>query len=440
MKAVVLPLVVAAAVGLRLLLWRRRRAGRGAPPPPARREPRAARMPRAGRLLGAAGLVAARDMRERVRGRVFRVGTVLILVVVAAAIVVPVVRHGPTRPQRVAVVGADAPPLRTAISAAASTTRVSTRVTGEPSVAAAERDLRAGRVDVAVVEGQELLVNAPVSSSDTSTTARFVRALATVLGIQRAYAAAGLSAAQAAELSRTRPVRVQSLKPAAKTTVQATSAIGVVLVFIMLTQYLTWILLGVMEEKSSRVVEVILAAVRPIDLLSGKVLGIGSVALGQAGVIVAFALVLASAVGSDLVHGTAPLELAAALLWLVLGYAFYAWVYAAAGSTIERQDQVQTLALPLSLPLIFGYITALTSLGSTSPSALVRVLAYLPPTAPFAMPVLVGSGHVAPWQFALSVAVAVVCTVAMARLAAGVYRRSILRTGGRVRLREVMAR
>ena len=68
-----------------------------------------------------------------------------------------------------------------------------------------------------------------------------------------------------------------------------------ILIFVMLTQYNTWILIGVMEEKSSRVIEVLLAAVRPIQLLTGKVLGIGLVAFAQASLIVAFALVLAKA-------------------------------------------------------------------------------------------------------------------------------------------------
>ena len=150
--------------------------------------------------------------------------------------------------------------------------------------------------------------------------------------------------------------------------------IGLILMFLMLTQYNTWILMGVMEEKSSRVVEVLLAAVRPIQLLSGKVLGIGLVAFGQAALIVAFALVLGAAVGSDLLHGTAPLVVASTLVWLVLGYAFYCWVYAAAGSMAERQDQVQSLALPLSLPIVFGYIIAITAASSGDASPLVKVL------------------------------------------------------------------
>ena len=190
----------------------------------------------------------------------------------------------------------------------------------------------------------------------------------------------------------------------------------------------------------SEVVEVLLAAVRPVKLLAGKVLGIGLVAFAQAGLIVAFALVLASSVGSDLLKGTAPLVLASTLLWLVLGYTFYCWVYAAAGSMASRQDQVQSLAFPLSLPIIFGYVTALTAASTSNASILIKVLAYLPPTAPFAMPVLVGLGAVTWWEFAASAALSLVCTVGVARLAAGVYRRAILRTGRRVQVREIVSR
>ena len=196
--------------------------------------------------------------------------------------------------------------------------------------------------------------------------------------------------------------------------------------------------MGVMEEKASRVVEVLLATVRPTQLLAGKVIGIGAVALAQAVALVAFALVLAKAVGSSLVHGAAPLVVAATLVWLILGYAFYSWVYAAAGSLAERQDQVQSLALPLSAPLIFGYIVSLTGVSSGNASLLVKVLAYLPPTAPFAMPTLVGFGEATWWQFMLSVVVSLVCTVVVALVAARVYRTAVLQTGGRVRLRELV--
>ena len=197
--------------------------------------------------------------------------------------------------------------------------------------------------------------------------------------------------------------------------------------------------MGVMEEKASRVIEVLLATVQPGPLLAGKLVGIGAVALLQALSLVVFALVLAEGVGANLVHGAAPLVVAATLLWLVLGYAFYSWVYAAAGSLAERQDQVQNLALPLSAPLIVGYIVSLIGVTSGSASLLVKVLAYLPPTAPFAMPTLVGFGEATWWQFLLSVVVSVLCTVLVARVAARVYRTAVLRTGKRVRLRELVS-
>lgn len=177
----------------------------------------------------------------------------------------------------------------------------------------------------------------------------------------------------------------------------------------------------------------------PLQLLGGKVLGIGLVAMVQASGLLAFALVLAKLVGSDLLKGTAPAMLAAALLWLVVGYAFYCWVYAAAGSLAERQDQIQTLALPLSIPMILGYVMALTAAASGHASAFFQVLAYLPPTAPFAMPTLIGLGAASWWQFAASVAISLATTVVVARLAAVIYRRAVLRTGRRVRVREIFA-
>jgi len=113
---------------------------------------------------------------------------------------------------------------------------------------------------------------------------------------------------------------------------------------------------------------------------------------------------------------------------------------AAAGATADRQEQAQSLLLPLGLPVIFGYLMATAAISSGSLSVFFHVLAYLPPTAPFAMPVLVSLGAASWWQFALSAALSVACTVGVARGAMAVYRASILRTGPRVPLRELLTR
>jgi ABC-2 type transport system permease protein len=388
-------------------------------------------------VLGSVGLVAAREIRERVRGRIFKVGTLFILLGVGAAIVIPKIHSGGTTPpQKVGVVGATSPALTQVVTYAGKQCGTPVQIVAEPSVAAAERALQAGTIHAALVDdAQKILVDEDVGPKASSTTATCVQALAADLGVLRAYEAAGLSDTQIAQVAHARPVPVENLQgKASKGAAQTTSVIGIILLFVMLTQYNTWILMGVMQEKASRVVEVLLAALRPIQLLGGKVLGIGMVAMGQAALIVGFALVVGAAVGSDLLHGTAPLVLLAELLWLVLGYAFYCWVYAAAGSMAERQDQVQTLVLPLTLPMLLGYVLAITTASTGNPSLFFKVLAYLPPTAPFAMPVLVGLGDVAWWGFVTAVLLSVAGTVAMAWGAAGIYRRAVLRSGQRVRL------
>lgn len=390
-------------------------------------------------LLGDTGLVALREIRERVRGRTFRVVTAILFLGVAAAVVIPAIHTGgSSNATAVGVVGGT-PALEEEIRALASTTHLSIRLVDEPSDAAARAALTSGELSL-VVQTSGLLVKTPVTASDTSKSAQFVRTLALRLGVEDAFRSAGLTPAQAATVAHAQALPVRSLQPSkVRTTAEATSLIGVILIFIILTQYLTWTLMGVMEEKANRVVEVLLATVRPMQMLTGKLLGIGTVALVQAASLVALALILAEAVGSSILHGAAPQVLASTFVWLVLGYALYSWLYAAAGSTAERQDQVQALALPLSAPLILGYVVSLTATAGGTPSLLVKVLAYVPFTSPFAMPVLVGLGAVAWWQFLVSVMLSVLTTFVVARIATQIYRRAVLRTGGRVRLRELVS-
>jgi ABC-2 type transport system permease protein len=434
MKFALIALAVVVVATLRISRRRRRR----------RTGARAARSV-SSRLSSDVGLIMAREVRERFRGRVFKVTTLFILIVVTAAIVIPVLHNGKAKPQEVGIVGTLSSPLRATVTSSAKSADVTVHFVPESSVKKAKSDLHSGRINVAIVDGGELLVTSPLSSADNSSGAQLVRSVAENLGVAKAFQAAQLSPAQSETLKGAKALPIASVEvgkknPGGGNTNEATSLIGIILIFVMLNQYNTWILMGVMEEKSSRVIEVLLSAVRPIQLLTGKVLGIGLVALAQASLIVAFALVLSKAVGSTLLHGSAPLVVVSTLVWLVLGYAFYCWVYAAAGSMVERQDQVQSLVLPLSLPMIFGYIMALTGASSGSPGALLKVLAYLPPTAPFAMPVLVGFRAVTWWEFLGSATISVVCTIGIARVATTVYRRAILRTGGRVQLRAVFMR
>jgi ABC-2 type transport system permease protein len=442
MVADVVPILLTVLVVL-FVVYRRTRTGTGNRPgvvnPPA--GPRVP-VPHLLPLPGDIGLVAARELRERARGRAFRVGTLLVLVIVGAAIIIPALLGGGQRTERVGVTGNVSAPVRTAVTAdgaAVSGGGVSVTLVTEPSAQAAAADLRAGRIDLAVT-GTTVATDKAVAAADTSATAQLARAAARTVGTAGAMTAAGLSPAQAAALARARPATLTSLAPAGPGTTQRnTSFVGLLLVFFMLTQYNAWTLTGVLEEKSSRVVEVLLAAVTPARLLAGKVLGIGLAALVQAAVTVGVAAGLARAVHSDVLAGLSPLAVTAAVTWLLLGYAFYSWVYAAAGSTVDRQEQAQSLLLPLALPVIAGYLVATSAVSSGNPSLLLHVLAYLPPTAPFAMPALVSLGAATWWQFALSAALSLACTAGTARVAIAIYTASILRSGGRPGLGRLLA-
>ncbi|HTT86435.1 MAG TPA: ABC transporter permease [Acidimicrobiales bacterium] len=450
MKALYVVLLGAAVLVVRFTIRRRRRRRQAehadADAMDDTRPTRPGRAPRARwdtveRSLGDVGLVAGREIRERVRGRIFRVGTVVILVVVAACIVIPAL-HKSSGPmlQRIGIVGGLSPAARHLVETAGKVNQDTVRFVPERSLMTAKVDLRSGRVDAVISASGEILLDQPVDSGKSSADPGLVEDVAEYLGVLEAYQRAALTPGQAMVISHAKPVAVRSLVRGPGGTTKITSVVGLVLLFFMLTQYCTWILIGVMQEKASRVVEVLLAMVRPLQLLGGKVVGIGLVALGQAALVVGFALAVGAAVGSDLLHGAAPVALLAELLWLVLGYAFYCWVYAAAGSTAERQDQVQTLALPLSLPILFAYVYSITVASTGSPNLFFEVLAYFPPTAPFCMSVLVGLGQVSWWQFVISVLIDIAATGAMALFAARIYRRAVLRTGSRVRLLELLGR
>lgn len=98
------------------------------------------------------------------------------------------------------------------------------------------------------------------------------------------------------------------------------------------------------------------------------------------------------------------------------------------------------MALPLSIPILVAYVFSITVASTGRPDLLFKVLAYLPPTAPFCMTVLVGLHQAKWWEFAASALISVAATVGMAIFAARIYRRAVLRTGGRVKIRELVAR
>jgi ABC-2 type transport system permease protein len=378
-------------------------------------------------------LVAGRELRQGARARSFRVVTVLLVLAVAAAVVIPAALRHRQSTQKVGIVGGSEPAATDTVRTAARIAGVGVQVVRLPDLGAATAQLRTGTLAAVLVAGREVLVEQTPAQGTTASGASLAGALALVGGLAR------FSPTTAGALSHGVGLPVRGLKPAlTDLSVRLTGLAMAIAIYIIILTYGSRIAVGVSEEKSSRVVEVLLAAVRPSQLLCGKVLGLGILALGQALAIVVTFVALGALVGSSLVHTASLAVVAVGSLWIVVGYAFYCTAYAAAGSLVGKPSDAYNASLPVQLPLIASYVLAFTVLYGSSVGGFYWFLAFFPPTAPISMTILVAIGVARPWQVALSALLCVAATVGMAWIAGSIYGRAILHSGARLKLRQVL--
>ena len=221
------------------------------------------------------------------------------------------------------------------------------------------------------------------------------------------------------------------------------ATILVVLVFLTSVTYGMWVATSVAEEKGSRVMEVMLNAATPGELLGGKVLGVGAAGLTQYAAIAvpAVATLLLQAPLARLLLGDGgaddrPLAgltggiLLAFGVFFLLGFALSALLYAAAGSLVSRQEDVQQVALPMLLLSFGGYIGA--AIATNAPDAAwVAPLSLVPFFSPYLMLVRLMVGHVSAGEVALAVVLLVAAIAAALWLAIRVYRAGVLLYGQR---------
>ena len=224
----------------------------------------------------------------------------------------------------------------------------------------------------------------------------------------------------------------------------------VVLIFITLVIYGMWVAAGVVAEKASRVMELMISAASARQLVVGKVAGIGLAGLTQAVAILAPAL-LAIAVEDPLARalfgpgpsvapslaGLSPGLIAAFLAYFTLGFVLYALIYASAGSLVSRAEDLQMLALPLSLIAIVGYVQAVMALTGGS-AGFIRVASYVPFWSPFVMLTRLTIGRVEPWEVVLSFALLVLAIAVTFVVAVRIYAAGVLLYGQRPGLRAIV--
>lgn len=387
---------------------------------------------RASRPLQLTWLVASREIRLRARTRVFVITTVILLIAVALAVALPAILSGKNKADKIGVVGGISATTSGIVTEAGRLAGGHAVAVAEPTLAAAEAALRGGKLSAVLVPNTEIVVKQVPLGGVTGT----VSSLAQLAGLSKLIETVP-GAANAVTHGVTLPVRGLETSSASLSS-RLTGLFTVIIVWILISVYGSQIALGIGEEKSSRVVEVLLSTVRPVQLLIGKVLGIGLLALVQAaGMLVVF-VVAGFASGSSLVHGATLSIVLTGGVFVVLGYAFYCTAFAAAGSLVSRQSDVNSTILPVQLPLILAYALSYTVIYANGANTFYHVLGFLPPTAPIAMPVLYAAGFVPVWQVVVAAILTAVGTVWMARIAVRIYTNSILRTGPRISFRQAI--
>jgi ABC-2 type transport system permease protein len=195
------------------------------------------------------------------------------------------------------------------------------------------------------------------------------------------------------------------------------------------------VLSGVVEEKASRVVEVLLARIPARSLLTGKILGIGLLGLAQVGVTAVAALVAVTAAGSLDLPTIRAQVLAWTVAWFVLGYALYATLFGALGSLASRPEDAQSVAGPAMMVMVASYLASFTMIAhADAPAA--RAVSFFPTIAPLFMPSRIALGAAAWWEPVVAVAVTLGAVVVLLRLGGRLYAHAILHGGPTLGLRD----
>jgi ABC-2 type transport system permease protein len=386
------------------------------------------------RDLGSAALVrlvAAREVSARVRDKNFIISSIVIVLLLVGSLGLQVALNSGADETRIGVVGGDAA-LTQALEAQGEVLGTTVEVVPLEDDAAARGAIEEGDVDgVLVADGAspELLVQ---ESADGSLQA-VVQGAVAQLSLAEQLEAAGLASLDVPE------VTVVALDPDADADGQRVIAaiIGVAVLYGLLILFGQFVAQGVVEEKASRVVELLLATMKPWQLLAGKILGLGLLGLAQ---IVVIAVVgVAGALAFELVDipgeliGTA----VSVVVWFVLGYAFYASVFAVAASLVSRQEDLGTVIMPTTLVLVVAFVVGIQAAAEPD-GTLAVVTSYVPGLSPLVMPVRQAAGDVALWEAGLSALIAVAAVAVVVRIGGRVYAASLLKTSGKTKLREAL--
>ncbi|MFD4181731.1 ABC transporter permease [Rhodococcus sp. NPDC058514] len=389
----------------------------------------------------AIALVARREFLTQVRKKSFLISNAVILLAIIGSIVGYSIFSGGDEADRAAIGLVGDQSLSASLVSTGEQVGTPVEVSEVPDERTARDRVGSGDLDVAVIPN-------PDGSATAVTESEIDAGLRTVVDVavagqaqQRALAAQGVDVAQLSAVTGAAVVTVEAIDPPDPEQGQRTalSIAAVILLYMQILGFGMYVAMGVVEEKSSRVVELLLSTLRPLQLLWGKVIGIGAVGLVQLTAYGIAGVGAGIATGVLTVTGTAIGVLAGTLGWFVLGFTFFAVLYAAAGSMVSRQEDVNSTTMPLMLLIMAMFFTAFSAVSNPD-GTLSNVLSWIPPFSAILMPLRIAAGVTGPAQIVGTIAIMTATTVALSLVAAKIYERSILRVGKTVSWREAFGR
>jgi len=376
-------------------------------------------------------LVAERELRTRIVSKAFLGGLAFTVVLVVLGFIFGAA-VGDEDPTGIGIVGEGQDRSIATLETFAELEDREVEITEFSSIAEAEAAITDGEVDAAVVDGTTFVVK-----RDDPGLLGFVSAAWQQAGLLDGLANAGLDeGAIAAALDQAAPLQVRELEPDDEREARDGIAfISVVILFLSVQIAGAYILMGVLEEKTSKVVELVLSSISARDLLIGKVLGIGIIGLIQVFVFVGTIVLGAQLVGSDVLPTITFGMVLAGLAWFLVGYLFYGALFAAGAALVSRQEDAQSALAPITVLIMGAYFASLYVAGDPDSQA-ARILSLIPPIAPFAMPGRIAIGNVPAWEVALSFGLALAAVLLVMNLAGKIYVRSIMQTDRALSWRE----
>ncbi|MGH3692987.1 MAG: ABC transporter permease [Pseudonocardiaceae bacterium] len=327
-----------------------------------------------------AGLVARREITTRLRSKAFRISTLVLLgLLVGLSVMLRFVGGSPAHPVGFTSQNAS---LAGPFAAVATTSGTPVQTSAVPDQATGERQVRAGTLDALVVGPPGSIQVVVHKSLDEGLRAALARQQ--TLDVQ-----IGRLGGDPAQVGAAAGVTVAALEPTPQLDAQRIT-LGIVtgaLIYLSLQAWGQFVAQGVVEEKSSRVVELLLSTVAPWQLIAGKVAGIGLVGLLQIVIVAAGGAIAGLATGVLTISASAVTGTVVWLLvWYVLGFFSYALVLAAASALVSRQEEIAGVVTPILLLLVVPYALGVSILPAQPDSSLIEVLSLIPLFAPILMP------------------------------------------------------